>query len=162
MSNQRRWRGERGEWYVILQFFLFALIAFGPESTEWLPSWEGRIRTVSQLFGLLFAGCGLLLLAAGTLHLGSNLTALPHPKDDAKLVTHGAYRFVRHPIYSGILLGALGWSLWKGSPLMLIYSGILLLFFDIKSRKEEQWLTNKFDQYEQYQSKVPKLLPFVY
>lgn len=54
----------------------------------------------------------------------------PYPKEDSELVTNGAYGIVRHPIYTtGIILGALGWSLWKGSLLMLVYTAIPFCFF---------------------------------
>jgi protein-S-isoprenylcysteine O-methyltransferase Ste14 len=87
---------------------------------------------------------------------------VPHPKEDASLVEHGAYRIVRHPIYSGIILGAFGWALLVNSAITLVLAAVLLLFFDIKSRREEQWLGDKFDGYAAYQQRVRKLLPFLY
>lgn len=154
--------GKRGEWYVVIQFLLFALLAFGPEATGALPYWSGVARTISRFLGAPLGIAGAGLLAAGIIYLGHNLTAVPHPKQSAKLVTTGAYALVRHPIYSGIILGALGWSLWKGSTLMVLYTAILLLFFDIKSRREERWLSDKFGEYAHYQQKIRKLIPFVY
>ena len=67
------------------------------------------------LGAVLFVGGGILLLL-GVLHLGTNLTAFPKPKEGAHaLVTTGVYSIVRHPIYTGFMLGALGWSLWWGT-----------------------------------------------
>ena len=44
----------------------------------------------------------------------------------------------------------------------LIYAGVLLAFFDVKSRREERWLTEKFPDYAAYRTRVHKLIPFVY
>jgi protein-S-isoprenylcysteine O-methyltransferase Ste14 len=116
--------------------------------------------------GLVLGGvvglAGAALLLAGLLGLGRNLTAVPHPKADATLVQSGAYSIVRHPIYSGIILGAIGLGLFQASTLVVLYALILLLFFDIKSRREEQWLAAKFSDYAHYQQRVRKLIPFVY
>jgi len=98
----------------------------------------------------------------GVLSLGSNLTAVPYPKEEAVLVVSGAYRFVRHPIYSGIILGSLGWSLLTNSLLALFLTLVLFIFFDVKSRREEQWLKDKYTNYPSYQKQVRKLIPLIY
>lgn len=65
-------------------------------------------------FGLAvaFIGLGIALSLAAALHLGANLTPLPHPKDDACFVASGPYRLVRHPMYGGVILLALGWAFY--------------------------------------------------
>jgi protein-S-isoprenylcysteine O-methyltransferase Ste14 len=57
---------------------------------------------------------------------------------------------------------ALGWALWVTSWLTLGYAMVLFVFFDIKSRREEQWLKAKFSGYAAYQKRARKLIPFVY
>ncbi len=156
------WRGTRGEWYVIVQAGLLALVGFGPTTGLGLAPWGPPAAWVSLGLGLILAGAGGWLALAGLLHLGANLTVLPHPKDDAALVETGAYSLVRHPIYGGLILAAFGWALLRGSPLGLIYGVILLVFFDLKSRREERWLAAKFAAYPAYQRRVKKLIPFVY
>jgi protein-S-isoprenylcysteine O-methyltransferase Ste14 len=94
--------------------------------------------------------------------LGHNLTPLPRPKDDATLVVTGAYRLVRHPIYSGLTAMAFGWGMWVHGWLTLGYALLLFAFFDLKSRREERWLMEKFPDYAAYQRRVRKLIPFVY
>ncbi|MCB9431314.1 MAG: isoprenylcysteine carboxylmethyltransferase family protein [Ardenticatenaceae bacterium] len=156
------WQGPRGEGYVVIQFLLFALVAFGPETAPGLPRWSAPWSTVGVWLGLAIGLVGAGLVLAGLLWLGRNLTAVPHPKADSTLVQSGAYAIVRHPIYSGIILGAFGLGLLKASTLVILYALILFLFFDIKSRREEQWLAAKFSDYAQYQQRVRKLIPFVY
>lgn len=97
--------GERGEWYVVGQFALLGLLVLAlwltpSYSPPWLI-WGG--------WGLAWAGLLVLLLAAW--QLGRNLTALPKPKPNGYLVQTGLYRVVRHPIYCGVLLWAIGSSL---------------------------------------------------
>lgn len=69
---------------------------------------------------------------------------------------------IRHPIYTGLSLCAFGWSLLHGSVLSLICTLALVVFFDIKARREERWLAVKFDGYAAYRQRVRKLIPFIY
>jgi len=161
-TNKSWWKGERGEWYVVFQFILFGLIFAAPFLTRQWSGWPAPWDTIGRVSGILLIGAGGLLAMAGLASLGSNLAAVPHPKDDATMVEHGAYKIVRHPIYSGIILGALGWGLFMNSWLALLLALGLLLFFDIKSRREEKWLSAKFNNYPSYQQRVRKLLPYLY
>lgn len=162
MSRQPWWRGLNGEWYVVIQIILFGLVAFAPAALpSWSP-WTGLWRTVTVVAGLILGGLGGLLVLAGLVSLGDNLTAVPRPKEKAQMVEHGAYRWVRHPIYSGIILGALGLGLLRGGWLSLLYVLILFIFFDVKSRREEKWLREKYIGYAAYQQRVHKLIPFLY
>jgi protein-S-isoprenylcysteine O-methyltransferase Ste14 len=87
---------------------------------------------------------------------------LPRPKEKARLVVTGAYRLVRHPIYSGIFFAALGWGLCLHSWLVIGYALLLFLVLDLKARREEQWLLEKFPEYAAYQKRVARLIPFIY
>lgn len=156
------WRGKRGEWYVVVQALLFALVVFGPETLEGVPAWPQAARLPALLFGGVLLLAGGLLALAGAASLGRNLTPLPHPRDDARLVESGAYRLVRHPIYGGIIFSAYGWSLCAQSWLTLAYATLILVLLDLKSRREERWLVEKFPGYQAYRKRVPKLIPFLY
>jgi len=162
MSNSPWWKGVHGEWYVVIQFCLFALVAIGPRTWPGWPAWAAPFTWLGWILGLALGAAGGLLVLAGVNRLGTNLTAVPYPKDDASLVTSGPYHFVRHPIYSGLILAALGWALLRNGWLTLAYALILFIFFDVKSRREERWLRQKYRDYEAYQQCVRKLIPFVY
>jgi len=69
---------------------------------------------------------------------------------------------VRHPIYSGIIIGAFGWSLLRGSIIALVLSVALLVFFHLKSRREERWLVERYPEYADYQKRVKKIIPFIW
>jgi protein-S-isoprenylcysteine O-methyltransferase Ste14 len=105
---------------------------------------------------------GGVLFVVGLVRLGRGLTPLPYPKDGAELIQTGPFALVRHPIYSGALVLALGWALYVQGWLTLGYVVVLFVFLDVKSRREERWLAEKFPAYAAYQRRVRKLVPFVY
>ena len=148
--------GKRGEGWVALQLLLFAGIFFAPGVTCFAcPSW---LRYV----GLAILVIGGILGTGGVLALGGNLSVFPKPIEGGTLVTSGVYGIVRHPIYSGLILGTLGWSLFRANLLGVALAGLLFIFFDLKSRQEEVWLTEAYPGYPEYRRRVRKLLPFVY
>ena len=164
MNNEKSpwWQGPRGEGYVIMQFVLFGVIFFAPKSWPGWPAWTVPWSTMGVAAGLLLGSIGTLLVLVGLISLGGNLTAVPRPIENGKMVQSGPYRLVRHPIYSGIIIGAFGWGLLQNGILTLGYALILFFFFDIKSRREERWLCEKYGDYPAYQQQVKKLIPFVY
>jgi protein-S-isoprenylcysteine O-methyltransferase Ste14 len=155
--NVRSWQSNRrGEWYVVAQGVLVAAALLA-------PLLDGRPATaITVAGGGAVAGAGLAFIATGAIRLGRNLTPFPRPREDGVLVSEGIFALVRHPIYSGFVLLTLGWSLAWRSLAALIGALILLLFFDLKARREEQWLETKYAEYPEYRRRVKKLIPFVY
>lgn len=165
LSSRRRspwWRNKRGEWYVVAQMVLFALIAFGPGWIDLRLDLPAPMALAASAAGVVLGVAGMALALAGVFGLGTNLSVLPHPKDDAALVQSGPYAIVRHPIYAGLITGALGWALFNASVMTLLYAAVLFVFFDIKSRREERELLKRFPDYASYRARVRKLIPFVY
>jgi protein-S-isoprenylcysteine O-methyltransferase Ste14 len=169
MKDEPWWKGTRGEWYVVAQLFLMALVVFGPRTLPGLPArllpdgGSGDSIPFGRIFaGFFLFGLGALLVVVGILSLGPNLTIVPRPKDDAELVQGGVYRIVRHPIYGGVILGSLGWTILYNGPLTLVYALLLAIVLDVKSRREERWLNEKYPDYGAYRQRVRKLIPFVY
>lgn len=157
----RQWLIDKGGIYVLIQFALFALIVFAP--SKFLGEWVNPWATIGRVLGATFLLYGVAMIGLGMLNLGRNLQAEPHPKDDATLVTNGAYRVVRHPIYSGIIIGWMGWGLFNHNELTaLLAFSLLFIFFDIKTRREERMLIAKFPAYADYRVHVQKLIPFIY
>ena len=149
--------GQRGEAWVIAQSALFILFAVAPQIG---PSWPSA--DVFRLPGWALVAAGILLLARSAIDLGRSLTPFPRPLPDGRLVTTGAYRLVRHPIYSGVIISALGLSLVTISPVRLALTIVLFAFFDMKARREERWLQEQYPEYAAYKSHVKKLIPWLY
>src|SRR5438445_4405199 len=116
--------GRRGESWVIVQAGLLALFFLVQRIGPPWPS-PGVFRFV----GWAFVAIGILLLAWSTLNLGRSFTPFPRPVPQGQLVTTGAYRFVRHPIYFAVLIGCLGFALATFSPLRLVLVPALFIFF---------------------------------
>ncbi|MFN8547010.1 MAG: isoprenylcysteine carboxylmethyltransferase family protein [Candidatus Eisenbacteria bacterium] len=156
------WRGKRGEWYVVAQVALGALIAIGPREAPGLPRWSSPARSITNPLGFVLVVAGCLFFIAALLRLGKNLTPLPHPKSDSTLTTTGPYAVARHPIYSGALAATLGWSLVVRSWVTVLLVAALFLLLDRKARREERWLEAKFPEYAAYRGRVRRLIPFIY
>jgi protein-S-isoprenylcysteine O-methyltransferase Ste14 len=151
---------ERGIWYVVIQAILIGLILFGPKGADLLTS--ESIKIIFLSCGISVGLISILVMLIAVVNLGKNLTPLPCPKDNAQLVQSGLYRYVRHPIYFGVLLAALAWLLIFPGAYILLYAIGLLILFDVKARREEVWLVERFPAYQDYQRRVKKLLPGIY
>jgi protein-S-isoprenylcysteine O-methyltransferase Ste14 len=156
------WKGERGEWLVVAQLVVMLLVAIGPRTIPGFAEWSLPSRAARLWLGAVFVLSGGVLVSAGGLRLGAGLTPLPYPKADAPLVQDGPYRIVRHPVYSGLLIGSAGVALVSSGWLTWAYVAALFVLLDIKTRAEERWLSAKFAEYAAYQRRVRKLLPLIY
>jgi protein-S-isoprenylcysteine O-methyltransferase Ste14 len=149
----------RGGWWVAAQVPLLAVAIALP---LWTAHASGTPSHPVQWLGLALTAGGLLLALAGVLTLGRALTPYPRPRDSARLRTHGVYRWVRHPVYSGLLVGAFGWALVWLSVAGVAYALALGVFFDRKARREERWLRERFPEYAEYERRVRRLIPGIY
>lgn len=112
------------------------------------------------LAGLLFATAGLLFACWARSILGRNWSAVVQVKQDHELIEKGPYRIVRHPIYTGILLGLSGTALLLGEWRALLGFGIMFVSFWRKLRLEEAWLGEYFGpKYGEYMQRVRSLIP---
>lgn len=151
-------RNTRGEWYVIAQAAIMLLVLFAPRLDGTSPS----MSAAATLFGASLCLVGLMFVVLGSLSLGRSLSPFPRPRDDGRLVDTGVFSLVRHPIYTGLTVLALGWSALWMSVAALAATVTLFAFFDLKSRREECWLQEKFESYGRYKTRVRKLIPFIY
>ena len=163
MSSTPWWKGARGEWYVVAQVALNVLMFLSPSTLPGWPAWTPLFTWLATIVGSFLLLAGVLLFIPAIFRLGSNLTAVPYPKERGTLIETGPYRLVRHPIYCGVLLSVFGWAFLVHGWLTLGYAIVMLVFLDIKSRREEQWLKEKFPDYDAYQKRVAhRLIPFLY
>ncbi|MBI3749031.1 MAG: isoprenylcysteine carboxylmethyltransferase family protein [Chloroflexi bacterium] len=151
--------GPRGEGWFLVQLVILAAIALAGTLG---PAWSGAPRALAAVGGAVLIGAGGLLAVRGLVDLGGNLTPFPKPRAGGALVDTGAYSLVRHPIYGGLILGGVGWGLLTASPVSLAAAVILAAFFDLKSRREEAWLIERFDGYAGYRDRTRRLLPWLY
>jgi protein-S-isoprenylcysteine O-methyltransferase Ste14 len=147
----------RGVLWVIVQAVLLALFLVVPPIG---PAWP--IPNVFHFAGWMLTVTGIVFTAWSALNLGRSLTPFPRPLPQGRLVTMGAYRFVRHPVYFGLLLACFGFAMATLSPLRLMLVPGLFLFFNLKARREEIWLQEQYPAYASYRMRVKKLIPWIY
>ncbi len=95
-------------------------------------------------------------------HLGRNWSPRPAVKENHELVTTGPYTYVRHPIYTGLILMAFGTAL-TGSVWGLGVFILAVLFYVPRIGKEEKIMLELFpDAYPMYQARTKKLIPWVW
>jgi protein-S-isoprenylcysteine O-methyltransferase Ste14 len=166
MDSPQRARGElpqlgrRGGGWVAVQFVLLvaialsALLGLGP---------EGALAWVAYVAGGVLLGLGVAMLVAGGAGLGSALTPFPQPRPGEPLRASGVYGRVRHPIYGGVILIALGWSVVFATPVGLALTLVLALFFELKSRREEHLLEQIHPEYPEYRRETRRrFLPYLW
>ena len=149
--------GPRGEGWVLAQGVLLVLVA----AAGWVlgPDWSGLLRFVGVVSGVVLVAGGVILAVRAVADLGSAVTPLPRPRDDAELIETGAYALVRHPIYGGLILAAFGWAIVQASILAVALAALLAAFFRLKSAREETWLEARFPGYAAYRTRTPRFIP---
>jgi protein-S-isoprenylcysteine O-methyltransferase Ste14 len=138
---------------VACQFVLIGILVLLPGRHDW-PVPIGLIVacTVATV-------AGLVVMVIGATGLGRGLTATPLPNAHAQLRNGGLYRFVRHPIYSGLLLTMASITVASGSGFRLLTLGVLVLLLTVKARWEETRLTQRFEGYASYAARTPRFIP---
>jgi protein-S-isoprenylcysteine O-methyltransferase Ste14 len=151
--------GPRGEgWFAIQVVLGLAVFVSGRAG----PALDGPARTLSAVVGLHLIAAGVLLGWPAVFRQRGQFTAMPRPVSGARLVTEGPYRQVRHPMYGGLVLAAIGWAALSASPPTCVLALATFVFFDLKSRREEVWLAERFPEYDRYRKHTRRFIPSVY
>ncbi|MBS1517533.1 MAG: isoprenylcysteine carboxylmethyltransferase family protein [Bacteroidetes bacterium] len=93
---------------------------------------------------------------------GFNFSVFPEITDNHKLFTKGPYRFVRHPMYTSVILITFIWILNDYSSLRFMIWSILVIDLSFKLRYEEGLLRSVFPEYDNYKSRTKMFIPFIY
>jgi protein-S-isoprenylcysteine O-methyltransferase Ste14 len=124
----------------------------------------GSLATHSPILGAIGAALfvvGLVVAVWARIHLGRNWGMPMTERVEPELVTSGPYRFVRHPIYSGLLLAMLGTAL-ATNVAGVIVAAILGVYFYYAATVEERNLVTAFPTaYPAYRDHTKKLIPFL-
>ncbi|MFA5619552.1 MAG: isoprenylcysteine carboxylmethyltransferase family protein [Weeksellaceae bacterium] len=139
--------------FVVIQLFLFFAFFFDVRILR-LSLPETAHLTGSFLFMM---GMGILLIAV--LQLNRNLSVFPSPRQGAEFIKSGLYKYIRHPIYTGILTGGMGFALYTDSGFRLLIILLLGVLFYFKSIYEEEKLSDVFRDYKDYKKKTGRFLP---
>ena len=136
---------------------LTSWLRFGPLGWRFVPE-----NAAVEWLGIGLTVAGLALTVWARICLGRNWSDKVVIKEDHELIRSGPYAFMRHPIYSGVLLGVAGTALavgeWRGVAAFVL----LLTNYSIKAKKEERVLKAAFgDAFERHAQETGFLLPRV-
>ena len=130
------------------------------------PLLDGRFLppgVLSFWIGSAITAAGLLFSIWARRHLGRNWSQAVTIKAGHELITSGPYALVRHPIYSGLLLGFAGTAVALGQWRGLLAVGLVFSVLWRKLRLEEQWMRAHFGGlYEAYARRVAALVPYIF
>jgi protein-S-isoprenylcysteine O-methyltransferase Ste14 len=170
-----------GAWIV---FWIYWLASASTSKESVAGGWRSRLTGVSAIgvfviagvlrggslavhslvlgvIGTLLFACGIALAVWARVNLGNNWGMPTSQRVDPELVTSGPYRFVRHPIYTGLLTAMLGTAL-VNNLLGLIVVALLVAYFYYCGTVEERNLTATFPKaYPEYRSRTKMLIPFL-
>lgn len=159
-ETQRRESGISGLIRLIALMIAVALlwlprVPFALLNERFLPSGEWYFWA-----GAALTAAGLLFSVWGRRHLGTNWSQAVTVKVDHELITTGPYSLVRHPIYTGLLLGFLGCAVARGEWRGLLAVALVFCVLWYKLKLEEQLMRAQFGlSYEAYSRRVSALLP---
>jgi protein-S-isoprenylcysteine O-methyltransferase Ste14 len=158
-SLQRSWW--RNSWVrIIIAIGIYLL--FREQLQQWLGA--GYVSPTTPLLaaiGAFLTVIGIALAIWARFYIGRNWGMPMSLKENRKLVTSGPYSYIRHPIYTGIMLAMIGSALLIG-PWLLVVFIIYFLYFLFSATSEEKTLTKEFpDTYPAYKARTKMLIPFV-
>ena len=140
-----------------------ALLMVAPQL---LPTWlrERFIPASATLSaaGLAFVVAGLLITIWARVYLGGNWSGSITVKQGHSLVRTGPYRYVRHPIYTGLLVAVLGTLLVVSEWRTVIAAALAVAALVVKSRLEEVRMRQTFPDYDDYRRHTAAIVPLIY
>ncbi len=101
-------------------------------------------RALFWWLGVVSTALGMAISISARLSLGSNWSGMVTVKADHELIREGFYRRLRHPIYTGILIGVIGTGMIHGQLRDLLCFLILYITFYFKAKREESFLQQEF------------------
>ena len=129
--------------------------------------WLGD-RFLPRTYPLQLAGLGVTILGClfaiwARFTLGSNWSGRAVVKAGHELITRGPYSIARHPIYTGLLVSALGTAIAEGEMRCIVGFVLIQLALMVKMSQEERLMMQAFPQaYPAYRQRVKALIPGVF
>jgi protein-S-isoprenylcysteine O-methyltransferase Ste14 len=143
---------------AIVAFVLLSPTSSGPFGRKLLPQADWIVM-LSAVFSIL----GVTIAIVARRKLAGNWSSGVVFREDHELIQSGLYRYVRHPIYSGIILMALGTALVQGTLGTMLFFLLVLAFMGYKAKQEEELLTTHFpNEYPAYKTRTKRIIPFVW
>src|SRR2546421_506383 len=132
--------------HVIPLLIGFLLIYNRNFAWSWLATRFVPQNSIVATTGLLLTAGGLLFAVWARIALGANWSGTVTIKSGHNLIRRGPYRWIRHPIYTGLLISLVGTLMLQGE--VRAFLGFVLALFALyrKARREEQFLSEEFGE----------------
>ena len=150
-----------------VRFWLFvALVVLVLVFRRWLAARYGSVvwpqTTTTDILADLATIGGLILFIQSHRALGRNWSFEVVVQEKHELIERGPYAYIRHPLYSGVLLMFLGMALYCGRKACIVV--FVYCFFGVyfKSQMEERLLAKTFSAYSEYKRRTKTLIPFIW
>lgn len=164
LERLNQWIENEGEISVVLRSFLAPALFLGPTLYVFYPRWVSYFK-IPLSSPLRLAATGVTLASLPLLfwihcHLGTFWSSDLEVQEEHQLVTSGLYQWIRHPMYTALLLFYAGTSLTAANWLVLIPNFASIIIMLARIEKEEEMLLKKFGQeYLDYKERTGTLLP---
>jgi len=125
------------------------------------PTWQVGYYGAYGFVGVMLMGLALTWWAR--IHLGGLWSSAITRKEKHRLIETGPYAFVRHPIYTGLIIALLATAAIEATQVALLGALLIALGLWVKARAEERFLSTELapETYESYRRRVPMLVPFL-
>ena len=154
--HNNEWRRDAG---IRILFIIIIIVLLQVNSLRHFFEYQSGL--VAQTIGVVLCGAGIAFAIWARWCLGRNWSGTPSMKEGHELVTTGPYRFVRHPIYTGMLVALFGSALTIG----MVFLAIFVIFcanFIYRIPIEEKYMMRLFpEKYQEYKKKTKALIPFI-
>lgn len=135
-------------------------IQFGTIFLMLLPL-GGGVQNLYLGLALIIPGIIIGLLAVFT-HPAGNFNIRPDIKDNCTLISHGIYRYIRHPMYASVLLSMLGVAIMYANLYAIVLYIVLLVNMLVKMFYEESLWKNRSGEYQEYAQNRYRLIPYIF
>lgn len=143
-------------WLLVAgQMILIALLA-SPVKELYQGSATDLLGVSLVVLSVIIALWAYVSMRAGT------FTVMPEPTSSATLTQAGPYRYVRHPMYSAVIIGGLGAAISHADVISLVQLLALTGLLIVKLVREEHYLSKRYPDYAEYKNRTSAIVPLVY
>jgi len=163
-SGERLDRSKEG-WPILIGIRLLGLVTMlSATAWLWVPAFFARaswpVPLWARWIGVGVFTCGVAWLLWMFQTLGRNLTDTVVVRKDAHFVNGGPYRYVRNPMYTGVLVVGVAFGVALGAWLIPVSATLLFLLLAVRTRREEKYLVERFGaEYREYMGRVGRFFP---
>ena len=147
--------------FLLNPLFVAAAFNEGPIVARFIPFWGSPLVSLA---GIVLLAVGGVVTLAGRAQLAGYGSGVLRIEEGQRLVTSGVYGVIRHPIYSGGLIGVVG--LYAAFRSLLTLVAVTALYFAVIRHRllfEERMLVDEFgDEYREYMKRTKRLIPLIY